>query len=412
MKTILLIASALLMPLCTWAQPARLTLDEAVRLALEKHPAVLASALERDRQAALKPAAIDIPKTDVTLMKGQYNSIQKNDNNITITQTLPFPTVLHRQAVLSRTQAETAGLRYRVTRSEMAYQVRQVFVQLLYLQARAQVLAREDSIMKHLQRSAELQYKTGEANLLVQTAAQTQALELGNQIGRNEADRRSALQHLQLLCQEPALAGVNGDLETLSVQVDTDSAAVAQNPTLALSNALVTTARWQKKVDVARTWPDIRVGYFNQTLIGTQTVNGQDRYFGSSYRFQGFEVGLAIPLWFSSHAARIRAATIGHEAAQKQADATRTVLQQQHLQARADVVKNTNSLAYYRQTALNTAGLLERQSLKAFDAGEINLTTHLLNLRQALSIREGYLDALHQYHQSNITLHYLNGNKE
>lgn len=412
MKTKLIIASALLLSIQVWAQPARLTLDDAVRLALEKNPAVQAAALERDRQAALKPAAIDIPKTDVTLMKGQYNSIQKNDNNITVTQTLPFPTVLHRQVALSRAQTEAAGLRHRITRGEMAYQVRQVFVQLLYLQARAQMLAREDSIMKHLQRSAELQYKTGEVNLLVQTAAQTQVLELGNQISRNASDRRSTLQHLQLLCQEPMLAGVEGDLETLSIQADTDSAALAQNPNLALGNTLVTTALWQKKVEIARTWPDIRVGYFNQTLIGTQTVNGQDRYFGSSYRFQGFEVGLALPLWFPSHTARIRAAAIGREAAQKQADATRTLLQQQHLQARADLVKNTNSLAYYRQTALNNASLLERQSLKAFDAGEIDLTTHLLNLRQALSIREGYLDALHQYHQSNITLHYLNGNQE
>lgn len=391
-------------------QPPHITIDEAVKLALAKNPAAQASALERRQYEALRPAAIDIPKTDVALMLGQYNSIQKNDNNITVVQTVPFPTVLHRQHMLGRRQVEAAGFRDQVTRNGLAYQVRQVFVQLLYLQARGQVLLREDSLMKRLQQSAALQYKTGETTWLAKTSAETQALELGNQISRNAADQRSTWQHLQLLCQTP-IAAIAGSLEALDFQTDTDTTALAQNPALGLTGTTVSIAAWQRKLETARMWPDLRVGYFNQTLIGTQAVNGQDRYFGPGYRFQGFEVGLAIPLWFPSHTARIKAGAIGQEVAQKQADATRAALLQQHLQASEELAKNANSLAYYREGALKTTAMLEQQSLKAFEAGEIDLTTHVLNLRQALSIREGYLEALHQYHQSQITLQYLNGNQ-
>jgi cobalt-zinc-cadmium resistance protein CzcA len=156
--------------------------------------------------------------------------------------------------------------------------------------------------------------------------------------------------------------------------------------------------------------PDIRIGYFTQTLIGVQNVNGQDQYFGSNERFDGFSAGLSIPLWFVPHTARVKAASYATEAAQKQSEAQELLIKQQYNQAIMEFNKNSNSLSYYTTSALKTADLLEHQSRVAFRNGELDHTTLLLNVRQALSIREGYLLALQQYNQSVIIIQYLNGN--
>ncbi len=85
-------------------------------------------------------------------------------------------------------------------------------------------------------------------------------------------------------------------------------------------------------------------------------------------------------------------------------------IQQQYQHAVRELNKNKASLQYYNESALKTADLLTTQSRLAFKSGELDYTSLLLNLKQALTIREGYLNALHQYQQSLITLHYLNGN--
>lgn len=410
-KAIVILALTTLM-LCTDvnAQKEALTLTETISLAIEKNPAVQAAALETQRQATIKRASVDIPKTDVSLLYGQYNSIL-NDNNFTITQSIPFPTVFGRLSALNEGMIKASELRESVTINELTFQVKQVFNQLLYLKGRQQILLQQDSLLRDLVRAAALQYKTGEGTFLTKTLAETQLAEMKNQFSRNNADMRIALNHLQLLCQSTRLQDVAGDLESFASVASIDSAAPLQNPVLAFEKQQVEVANQQKKLESAHALPDLHVGYFNQSLIGIQNVNGQDQYYGSAKRFQGIQIGLSVPLWIFPHISKVKAADLSARAAQKRQESSELMITQQYNQAIQEISKNKNSLDYYRGSALETAELLTKQSRKAFESGELDFTSLLLNLRQALSIREGYLTALQQYNQSIITMEYLHGSK-
>jgi cobalt-zinc-cadmium resistance protein CzcA len=230
-----------------------------------------------------------------------------------------------------------------------------------------------------------------------------------NQYVRNLADIQIALNHLQLLCQSPEIGDVQGDLETFMSGSEIDTTLFSENPLLAYSKQQVEVATRQKKLETSRALPDLRLGYFTQTLIGRQIVNGQDQYFGSNDWFQGFQVGLSVPLWFVPHTSRVKAAELAIKTAQRVSLQTNSINNStirpsgSHQEPKERGVLHPYSLA--------TADLLTRQSRKAFESGELDFTTLLLNLRQALSIREGYLSTLQQYNQSIITLQYLNGNK-
>ena len=386
-----------------------LSMQELIDLALKNNPTTHASTLEIERQTKLKRASSEIPKTDVSFMYGQYNSVYDQDNNLTISQSIPFPTVFTSQSRLAKERILSATLQDKITRNELALKVKHLVNRALYLKALQQTWMKYDSLYTDLTRIAEIQYKTGEGTLLSKTSAETLWREMQDKKYRNEVDIQVTLQHLQLLCQDSGSIDVTGSLENLVDSISIEEIALETNPTLALAQQEVIVSTWQRKTSAAQALPDLRIGYFNQTLVGTQNVNGQDQYFGPSKRFQGFQVGIAIPLWMVPSLATVKAARIEETISEKRSEAIQLALTQEHAKALQDYNKNAKSLVYYKDFAIKTTDLLIHQSKLAYKNGEVDYNTLLLNYRQALGIQENYWNAWQEYNQSIFILQYLNG---
>src|SRR5882762_4156709 len=80
-----------------------LSLEDAIQTALQNNERVKASALDVDYYRAVKRTAFEAGKFSATWMHGQYNSVYQ-DNNVTLSQTIPFPTVMTSQAKLGTQQ--------------------------------------------------------------------------------------------------------------------------------------------------------------------------------------------------------------------------------------------------------------------------------------------------------------------
>lgn len=392
------------------AQPKAVGLEEAIQLALSQNPGLRAAASETESARQLKRTAVEIPKLQALWMNGQYNSLNK-DNNITLTQSLPFPTVFTSQSKLGAFRVESSQYRETSTRNELVYQVKRVFQTLQFLQAREALLRRQDSLFAELVRTTTVQLATGEGTLLQKTSAETRHNEIRNQIAQNSADQLTARAQLRVLLnssEEVTITG--GPFLPLTTSLVNDITQVAENPLLAYQQSLSRVAQQEKRVEANRVLPDISVGYFNQSLIGFQTQpDGTDRYFSSSDRFSGFMVGLAIPLWFVPSTARVKAAGARSEAVRFQSESLEKQLQGEWRQAVQQFEKNSSSLNYFQNSALPNADLLIRQSSAAFRAGEIGQADFRLNVQQGLSIQEAYLQTLLDYNQSILTLEFLAG---
>ena len=342
-------------------------------------------------------------------MYGQYNSVYDQDNNLTISQSIPFPTVFTSQSRLAKEKILSATLQDKIIRNELALQIKNLVNRTLYLKALQQTWIKYDSLYTDLTRIAEIHYKTGEGTLLSKTSAETLWREMQDKKYRNEVDIQVALQHLQLLCKIPGPLDVTGSLENLVDSISVDEILLQTNPSLALAQQEVIVSTWQRKTSAAQALPDIRIGYFNQTLVGTQNVNGQDQFFGPSKRFQGFQLGIAIPIWIGPSLAKVKAARFEESISAKRGESIQLELTQEHAKALQDYNKNSKSLVYYKDFALKTSYLLIHQSKLAYKNGEVDYTTLLLNYRQALSIQENYWNAWQEYNQSIFILQYLNG---
>lgn len=393
-----------------YSQSEKLTIEQAVDQALRNNVGIKAAYYELEGQKQLKKTSFDLPKTNVSLLYGQYNSYSKQDNNITITQSIPF-TVWGSQASLNRSLIASSALKKATTENELVYQVKQVYHQLAFTLARRDLLLQQDSIYEGFLKSSSLRYKSGETHLLEQTTAETQRNEAKNQLRKNEAEINVLQTQLKTLLNNGTLPEISeSTLRELELDGVADTTALVANPSLAYMRQQVEVARSQKKFENARFAPDLLLGYFNQTLIDViNTENGAIAKSGD--RFTGFQIGLSIPLWFVPYRGRVKAAEFKRQAAQSTYQYFQIALSGQFQQAVQQYEKNRNSLDYYQTSALPNANLILRQSQIAFRGGEINYTEYLLGVRNAIGIKEGFLQTLNEYNQSIIYIEYLSGNK-
>lgn len=402
----------LLFPIAAFSQSQPLTMEQAVQQALAQNKGLQSASANVAYYKDLTRTSGEVPKTDISLQYGQYNSYVRNDNNFSVSQSIPFPTLFGAKKALGQAQTEKAVWQKAATQNELVFQVKQVYVQLLFLREQRALLHSQDSLFTSFSRSADLRYKTGESRLIEKTAAEVRVQEIRNLLRQNEADETIFMARLQALLGSATPVTIAGTaIPAANVSMQEDSQAVADNPQLQFAKQDIAIAEKQKKVISNSILPDLTVGYFNQSLIGTGlNASGTPLATGNN-RFQGFQVGLALPLWLGPMKARVRAEEKQQQAAGLFYDNSVMQLKSQYRQAVQEFVKLRNSLEYYTGNALPNADRLQQQTVKSFTLGDIGYAEYFLNLEKVMAVRQAYLQTRHDIKQSELYIAYLSGHQ-
>lgn len=410
MKTQIILFTAIVFTSSLAHAQKAVNLEQAIESALKNNSGLRSISMEVDIQEQHKRTATEIPKMQAMLMEGQINSVL-NDNNLQITQTIPFPTVFTSQSKLSELKVQTSKYKKVSSENELIFQVKQLYQMARYLQSQYALLKRQDSLYAALVQSTALRYKTGDVTLLQKTTVEMRYSELENLLRQNLSDQISYANQLRILMNHPTeVTFPSQPLQPLQTTLTDDSTLIANNPQLAYQRSLNQSMLQEKRVELNRTLPDLTFGYFNQSLTGFQPqADGTDKYYSSGYRFNGFMVGVSVPIWFLPNLAKIKSTSLRAASSQLSADYFKKQLVGDWQKAVLQFNKQKNSLAYYTQSALPNARLIYQQSQVAFRAGDIGQTDYRLNIQQVLIIEEGYLQAMLQYNQSILTLEFLSG---
>jgi len=394
-----------------FCQEKQVTLQEALDLALQNNKGIKAAEFELEHQKQLKKTSFDLPKTEIALTYGQYNSFVKSDNNFSVSQIIPFA-ALGSQAPLNRALVVSAQLKKSVTENELVFQVKQTYYRLAFAKSMHDLLLQQDSIYRGIMKFSSQKYHSGESNLLEQATAETQVEEIKSQIYENESSQLVLQTQLMTLLGIEELPDLSrsGSFEQIRFKEIPDSGVIQANPALAYMQQQIEVAERLKKVEVAKFGPDFLFGFFSQTLIGSPTSENGVLATGAD-RFAGFQIGISIPLWFGSLQARVRAAEYKVQSALSNFQYHNENLSGQIRQAVLQLAQNKNRLEYYKTSALPNADLILNQAEIAFHYGEIGYIEYFLLLRNALTIKEGYLQSVNNYNQSILHLEFLLGNK-
>jgi len=390
-------------------QPKIINLHDAIQMALDSNLTVKSAGLSIDVQKALKGAALDLPKTVLDGQYGQSNSLT-NDNSVAISQSFAFPSVYVNRYKLANANIRSSELQYLGSQLDIATQVKQVYWQYVFLSSKQKLLIYQDSLYSGFLRAAELRAKAGETNRLEMITARSQSLEIQNQLYQITVDIAITSRKLMILLNSKSLLiPIVSEVHRFDLALSSDSISVEKNPFLGYVNQQVKVSQIEKKLERSQMLPDLNVGYFSQTIIGTQDIDGVLRNFGKDYRFTGIQAGVSVPLWFSPYTSRARAARINETIARNNADNYSKSISGNYQSLLDEYNKYTSSVDYYEKQAVPEAVLIIEQAAKSYKAGALDYLEYVLTLNRALAIRQNYIEALNNLNQTIISIEYITG---
>jgi cobalt-zinc-cadmium resistance protein CzcA len=388
----------------TNAQTKNISVDEAIDIALQNNYLIKAKGLDIKASESLKKTANELPKLDFNSQLGQYNSI-KFDNAFQLSQNIPFPTLFGAKKALNQAEIKGKVWEKEISINELKSQVRSYFYQIEYLQYNKTKLQYLDSLYNEFIRVAALRYKTGDTKKIEISTAETKKGEINLLLQQNEAYLQNAYQILQLIVNTNEKLSIAKNDSYVPLQVNTllDSSSVAQNPTIQALYQNMQIIEQSKKVEKAFGMPDFKIGYSNQSLIGFQTIDGQEKYFGAGNRFNIVNIGVAIPI-FSATKAKIKALDYQKQSAQATAQYQTTLLNTQLQNALAQYQQNVQQYNYYQTQALPNANEIVKAAQLGYKTGDISYVEYLFALQTATDIELKNLQAIQQINQTVVSI--------
>lgn len=388
--------------------PRKITVDEAVSLALKNNLHIRAQQLNVESSEIARNAVFELPKTAINLQRGQYNSI-KTDNAFSVSQSIPFPTYFAAKSDLYDAELKNSEFSLRLSNSEIKAQVLAQYNEWHYLRQKQKQLQLLDSLYADFANSAAVRFRSGETKLLEQTTADTKRGEVHLLLEQNITDTDIALASLKVLMniQEEFILIEHDEYKPLMLSNTIDTVLINDNPSLQILYQDAVVADQYRQLEVAQTLPEFTVGYFNQSLIGNQSTNDGDVYFDGSYRFTGFNIGVSVQLAFFTTTPRIKSLELKQQSLQKQADNSKRMLQAELNAALQRYKQKLSQYSYYTSSALPNAETIINTARTGFSSGELGYMEYVLALQTATAVQLDYLELVNQLNKSVIAINYL-----
>ncbi len=394
---------------------APLTATSAVAQALAAGSTVVGATRALEAQQATRRAAFDLPRTTVSGSYGQYNTFRR-DNQFSISQQFALPGLYRRAAAVADAQISGRRMQLAQARAELRRQVRLRYQEAVAARHRLRTLRGQDSLYTEFRRAAELRFKTGEVARLEPATALVQQGEVQLAASEARTDLQVALRELQALLQMADSVQVADSVLTAlapaqPLPTSADTTWLARAPDAGPLRAAVAERRAETRLEKAKGLPELSVGYFNQSLRGPQELdNGTTRFYAGATRFQGVQAGVSVPLWRRPLRARVQAAGLYEQVAAAAYERARAALTGRLDALRLRRTEALRRVAFYQNTGLPQAAVIERLSTRGFRAGETGYAEYLLSLDRARRLRLDAVDALLALNQISVEIDYLLGN--
>jgi cobalt-zinc-cadmium resistance protein CzcA len=389
----------------------KITVNDAVKQALTHNSSILSAQDQTLASKANIGTAYDIPKTQVNFDAGKLNS-SNIDNRIAINQTFALPFYYSNQHNYLNAQSGLTALQEESLKNQIAYQVRDVYLQMAGSLAKLKLLAEQDSIYASVIKLEQLRFKTGESSRINLTSAEARAGMLKNQRRTLESEINVLQSRLQVLLGNNSLFLPDDQTPPAWQTIfQPDSATALQNPEVRQAQQQVSIYDWKTKFSRSKGLPELTLGYSNQTFAGPD-VNNPNVILTQGNRFSSFLVGVNIPLFFGQYKAAARSSNYQKRSAEYAYTEKRTEFTGQWRQAYQRYVQQLQALNYYESSALKQADEILHTATLSFNNGGISYLEWANLYSQSVQLRTDRLDALLQLDQTINILWYFQGQKE
>ena len=369
-------------------------LQEALDSAVANNLKLRNESLRLEYADIISKTAFNLPRTDLYSEFGQINSFYY-DNRFGITQNFNFPTVYIRNKSLYDEMRKLESSKLALSETELKYELRLTFYQLLLLDEKRILLKSNDSILEKFLDKSSLKLKAGEIGAMENISAETQRSQIAIQLSRLESDRKICNLKLKLLLNS------SNDFQPVadSLKMDVsffDTSNLSTHPIVKQLWLEYQIAESKLALEKAKLLPDISVGYANMSMQGTGADN---RFYSGNTRFQSFQVGIGIPLLSGTQRQVVKSIEIEKQMALGNYNVQLQKMRSEWMQVFNEFEHLKSVLGYYENTGLANAEKLRSIASKKLDEGEIDYMEWVMITGQYINIRNGYLETISAYNE-------------
>lgn len=381
----------------------KIALKDAIDTSMHNSTNAQIARLQIEYNKKLEGTAWDIPATSVNGEYGQFNSAA-NDKRFSLSQTMAFPIVYQRQKQLLKERTQSAILNGKLSEYDIKKEVSRLYYQILIMSHREKILLRADSFYNAFLQKQELRFRLGDANILEKTAAESQRMQITNQLNALKADKQNLLSRFNLMLNAPKeyIPDISDMKATLERTPDT--AAINRHPHLLWQQQQSRIAWAGYRLQRSKFLPHFSVGYNIQSILGWQNLNGVDRYYNPSLRFSSVNLGISIPIFYRSLKSETSASLVNYALSQKELEHMRNRRLADLKQLLVALEKNRYLLNYYETRGFDQLNLLTRSAADQFQAGTISYMEWIMLVNQSLQIESDYLNAVSEWNDTVIEL--------
>lgn len=386
-----------------------LSLAQAIDTLFANNPQLQTARLRILESRKMENTSLDLPATSASFEYGSVNSYY-TDTKIGLSQGFAFPTVYKTQRRLQEAVTTKAQLSEAEIKTALRKEVSLLYYQVLLLEQKRNLLRQADTLYGSFLKRQEERFRAGDINILEKTAAETQRMQIGNQLQLLSTSIQLTLTQFNTLLNARTFyrpSDNNAKAVLLSLP---DTSMISNRPLVKVSRQQEEIALRDIAVQKSRLLPHFTVGYINQSFRGTQLINGLEKSYSASDRFSSALLGVNLPLFTKSIRARIDAGKITADIARSE---TQTLyLQQQSLmnQLLTRYQRSASQLSYYENYALRQARLIRERSEEQMKAGAVGYIEWMMLVNQSIQIESDYFEALHEWNMSVLELNSFTNN--
>lgn len=381
-------------------KPTKLTLNQAVEMALQNNDEIRNAHMNVEIAESLKKSSFNLPAPELNYEWGQINS-SLSDRFIDISQSFDFPTVYTSQKRYGRRLVDLRITEQTLTEKIISGKVRSTYINWLIAGKKMAMKMQEDSIYESFLRAIQLKFETGEINLLTKSVAETQALNIQKSLSELEIEYLEYEQELKgmlgiskLIIPQDEIPGLRYNFH----QIDTSTLSSPKLEYLVTKTNLMDAA---VKMERNRYLPAFSLGYFNQSI---DHVDG----------FEGWKVGISVPVWFWSQSSKVQQAKIERDQADFQVNFERNKLYLAIEKHRQEIKKLRQLLLEYEDKTLAQIQQIINDSYISLEEGEITYFEYVLSISHAYDMKLDYYNLVNKHSQAVIRMEQLimqkNGN--
>ncbi len=372
-------------------EPKKVGLDEMIDIALENNSLVTNADLKVFEAKMEKRAAVNIPNPEAEYTRGEINS-PLIDYYLYFSQDLEFPTAYTSRSNYHSELMKLSEIEAHNMKLMVKGMVKKTYYRWMMLKQKQELMHFIDSLHGNFERIAEIRYETGDINYVSKLLTSSKAVKIRLEVEKLNAEVATAEDDLKtILNSDELLAFKESDDIKLNPPLFREEEWLMESPSIrsSLQEIEITEALIRARRNEAL--PGLRFGYFRQSL---DLTGG----------FQGWLVGLKVPLWFWQYDGNIKAARIRNDMARNSFDQEVNRVKNRVAQLRREMRMNLEMISYYEREALELADIMMEQAQKSFAEGEIGLIEYIENISDAIDIKMEYYDALKDYNHAVIDL--------